>query len=63
MARIDMTLRHVSFARQTESLDPMISENHLRDIILLPWKVTDLDQSSTAEIKGGNQSASGLNEG
>lgn len=63
MAQIDMTLRHVNFARQMESLDLMISENHVRDITLLPRKVADLGQSSIAEIKGGNQSASGLNEG
>lgn len=32
-------------------------------MIIFPWKVFDLGQSSTAEIKGENQWAFGLNKG
>lgn len=46
---INMVLFHANFARQMESLDLMISENHLQDIIILPWKVFDLGQSFSAE--------------
>lgn len=48
-ALINMTLFHVNFARRMESLDLMIFENHLRDIIILPWKVFEWGQSFTAE--------------
>lgn len=44
-----MVLFHANFARQMDSLDLMISENHLQDIIILPWKVFDLGQSFSAE--------------
>lgn len=63
MALINRTLFHVTFARQMESLDLMIFEDHLQDIIIPPWKVYDLGQSSTAEIKGKNEWAFGLNKG
>lgn len=51
MALINVILFHANFARQMESLDLMIFENDLQDLIILPWKVFDLGQSSTA----GNQ--------
>ena len=48
-ALINMTLFHVNFARRMESLDLMIFEYRLRDIIILPWKVFEWGQSFTAE--------------
>lgn len=48
-ALINMILFHVNFARQMESLDPMIFENCLQDLIILPWKVCELGQSFTEE--------------
>lgn len=49
MALTNMTLLHVNFARRMESLDLMIFENRLRDVIILPWKVFEWGQSFTAE--------------
>lgn len=46
---INMVLFRANFAGQMESLDLMIFENHLQDIIILPWKVFDLGQSFGAE--------------
>lgn len=63
MALMNMILFPGNFARQMESLDLIIFENCLQDIIIFAWKVFDLGQSSTAEIKGENQWAFGLNKG
>lgn len=46
---INMVLFHANFARQTGSLDLMIFENRLQDVIILPRKVFDLGQSFSAE--------------
>jgi hypothetical protein len=49
VASINVALFCANCERQIKSLDSMVSENHLQDIILLPWKVFDLGQSFRVE--------------